>query len=115
MDTHSTKFNEIQRYSMNIIHASLPGEMGYLFKSYLFTFFILSFSNLGRELSFILLFGLIWCYSMTFVLLAPPSTYICALQRFGVSDFTIERPSILLLFSPCSLPGLSRWPVGQQD
>lgn len=39
----------------------------------------------GRELSFILLFGLICCFSMTFVLLAPPTTYICAIQRFGVS------------------------------
>ncbi|RWS25535.1 metabotropic glutamate receptor-like protein [Leptotrombidium deliense] len=38
----------------------------------------------GRELSFILLFGILFCYFMTFVLLAKPATIICAFQRFGV-------------------------------
>lgn len=41
----------------------------------------------GRELSFILLGGIMFCYVLTFILLAKPSTIICALQRFGVSFF----------------------------
>lgn len=103
----SRKFNEMQRYA---------SYLDCLFKIYLF------FSIPGRELSFILLFGLIWCYSMTFVLLAPPSTYICALQRFGVSAL---NHWMVLLFPPvissCS-PSFSSIPccclrfssVGQQ-
>ncbi|KAH0950802.1 hypothetical protein HN011_007155 [Eciton burchellii] len=39
----------------------------------------------GRELSVILLAGVLICYLNTFVLLATPTTAICVLQRFGVS------------------------------
>ncbi|XP_054164108.1 metabotropic glutamate receptor-like isoform X2 [Oppia nitens] len=38
----------------------------------------------GRELSFILLGGIMFCYLNTFILLWKPMTIICALQRFGV-------------------------------
>lgn len=40
----------------------------------------------GRELSFILLGGIMFCYLMTFILLAKPTIYTCTAQRFGVSD-----------------------------
>ena len=83
---------------MDFIHAwHHPDYLGVLFKIYSHSLF----QFLGRELSFILLFGLIWCYSMTFVLLAPPSIYVCALQRFGVSDSYClpNAPPFLLLFS----------------
>lgn len=39
----------------------------------------------GRELSFILLAGILFCFLMTFALLAKPSVIMCSLQRFGVS------------------------------
>lgn len=38
----------------------------------------------GRELSYMLLCGILVSYLMTFVLLAKPSSHICGLQRFGV-------------------------------
>ena len=38
----------------------------------------------GRELSYMLLSGCLWCYLITFVLIARPSTIVCAAQRFGV-------------------------------
>ncbi|XP_067129619.1 metabotropic glutamate receptor [Centruroides vittatus] len=38
----------------------------------------------GRELSYMLLGGILICFIMTFVLLAKPSAIICGLQRFGV-------------------------------
>ena len=37
----------------------------------------------GRELSYVLLFGLLLCFSVTFLLVLRPSTLICALQRFS--------------------------------
>ncbi|GAB1869692.1 Metabotropic glutamate receptor [Camponotus japonicus] len=38
----------------------------------------------GRELTAILLAGVLVCYLNTFVLLATPTTAICVLQRFGI-------------------------------
>lgn len=38
----------------------------------------------GRELTVILLAGVLVCYLNTFVLLATPTTATCVLQRFGV-------------------------------
>ncbi|KAE9551725.1 hypothetical protein FO519_005058 [Halicephalobus sp. NKZ332] len=38
----------------------------------------------GRELSYILLFSMIMCYAMTFVLISPPSTLFCAIKRSGI-------------------------------
>uniref|UniRef100_A0AC35GRS0 G-protein coupled receptors family 3 profile domain-containing protein n=1 Tax=Panagrolaimus sp. PS1159 TaxID=55785 RepID=A0AC35GRS0_9BILA len=38
----------------------------------------------GRELSYILLFSMIMCYVMTFVLVSPPTTLICAFKRTGI-------------------------------
>ncbi|XP_068228266.1 metabotropic glutamate receptor [Palaemon carinicauda] len=38
----------------------------------------------GRELSYMLLCGILICYLNTFLLLAMPGLIICALQRFGV-------------------------------
>ncbi|XP_045107774.1 metabotropic glutamate receptor-like isoform X2 [Portunus trituberculatus] len=38
----------------------------------------------GRELSYMLLCGILVCYLNTFLLLARPGAVICALQRFGV-------------------------------
>ena len=44
----------------------------------------------GRELSFILLGGILFSFLMTFVLLAKPSLFICCIQRFGVSVYTFD-------------------------
>uniref|UniRef100_A0A0N5AI31 G_PROTEIN_RECEP_F3_4 domain-containing protein n=1 Tax=Syphacia muris TaxID=451379 RepID=A0A0N5AI31_9BILA len=38
----------------------------------------------GRELSYILLFSMIMCYSMTFVLVSKPTPLICAIKRTGI-------------------------------
>lgn len=38
----------------------------------------------GRELSFILLSGILFCFLNTFILLAKPTLFSCSLQRFGV-------------------------------
>ncbi|KAL1139951.1 hypothetical protein AAG570_006928, partial [Ranatra chinensis] len=37
----------------------------------------------GRELSYVLLSGLLLCYLLTFVLVMRPTDVVCALQRFG--------------------------------
>lgn len=38
----------------------------------------------GRELSYVILGGLLLCYLNTFILLAKPGIVVCALQRFSV-------------------------------
>ena len=38
----------------------------------------------GRELSFVLLGGILLCYGMTFIIIAPPTDITCAAQKFGV-------------------------------
>lgn len=50
----------------------------------------------GRELTYVLLCGCLFCYLMTFVQLAMPSPVICALQRFGVGfGFSVIYSSLL--------------------
>lgn len=50
----------------------------------------------GRELSAVLLTGILLCYSVTFILVQKPTDLICGLQRIGVSlSFTIVYAAIL--------------------
>ncbi|XP_074644178.1 metabotropic glutamate receptor 3-like isoform X2 [Tubulanus polymorphus] len=50
----------------------------------------------GRELCFMLLSGCLICYTISFILLAKPSTAICAIQRFGVGfGFAVMYASLL--------------------
>lgn len=50
----------------------------------------------GRELSYTLLFGILVCYSNTFVLIAKPTTFSCVLQRFGIGvGFSIIYSALL--------------------
>ena len=50
----------------------------------------------GRELSFLLLLGCVFCYFMTFILLLKPTPIVCAVQRFGVGfGFAIIYSSVL--------------------
>ncbi|KAH1022930.1 hypothetical protein HUJ04_012241 [Dendroctonus ponderosae] len=50
----------------------------------------------GRELSYMLLFGILLCYMNTFLLLAKPSLIICTTQRFGVGiGFSIIYGALL--------------------
>ena len=50
----------------------------------------------GRELSFILLGGILFCFLMTFILLAKPSILSCSLQRFGVgTGFSVIYGALL--------------------
>ncbi|KAL1493265.1 hypothetical protein ABEB36_011350 [Hypothenemus hampei] len=50
----------------------------------------------GRELSYMLLFGILVCYLNTFALLAKPSVYVCFTQRVGVGlGFSIIYGALL--------------------
>ncbi|KAJ8977495.1 hypothetical protein NQ317_005754, partial [Molorchus minor] len=50
----------------------------------------------GRELSYMLLFGILFCYLNTFALLAKPTTEICITQRFGIGvGFSIIYGALL--------------------
>lgn len=50
----------------------------------------------GRELSFILLGGIMFCFLLTFILLAKPSIFTCSLQRFGVgTGFSVIYSALL--------------------
>ncbi|XP_055353329.1 metabotropic glutamate receptor-like [Paramacrobiotus metropolitanus] len=50
----------------------------------------------GRELSYLILGGIMMCYCLTFFLIAYPSPIICAFQRFGVGfGFSIMYSALL--------------------
>ncbi|XP_054710934.1 metabotropic glutamate receptor-like [Uloborus diversus] len=50
----------------------------------------------GRELSYLLLTGIMCCYFMTPVMLAKPTPIVCGLQRFGIGfSFAIIYASLL--------------------
>lgn len=50
----------------------------------------------GRELSYMLLFGILLCYLNTFALLAKPSTESCIMQRFAIGvGFSIIYGALL--------------------
>ena len=50
----------------------------------------------GRELSYMLLSGILLCYLNTYILLAKPSIVICTLQRFGVGmGFSVVYGALL--------------------
>lgn len=50
----------------------------------------------GRELSYVLLVGILLCYSMTFILVEKPTDLKCAAQRVGIgSCFTVVYSALL--------------------
>ncbi|XP_066554197.1 metabotropic glutamate receptor 2-like isoform X1 [Amia ocellicauda] len=50
----------------------------------------------GRELSYILLLGVLMCYSMTFIYIAKPSAVICTLRRLGLgTSFAVCYSALL--------------------
>ncbi|CAI9729621.1 metabotropic glutamate receptor 3-like [Octopus vulgaris] len=50
----------------------------------------------GRELSYMLLSGCLFCYLMSFILIAKPSMFICSVQRIGVGfGFAIIYSALL--------------------
>ncbi|XP_067123337.1 metabotropic glutamate receptor 6-like [Centruroides vittatus] len=50
----------------------------------------------GRELSYVLLFGILMCYIMTFILVQKPSNIICGVQKTGIGlCFAIVYSAIL--------------------
>ena len=50
----------------------------------------------GRELSYVLLFGIFLCYSMTFILVLRPSEISCGVQKYGIGlCFSICYSAIL--------------------
>ncbi|XP_045772809.1 metabotropic glutamate receptor 2-like [Maniola jurtina] len=50
----------------------------------------------GRELSFVLLAGILMCYLVTFALVFRPTDFLCALQRFGTGFcFTVVYAALL--------------------
>lgn len=51
----------------------------------------------GRELSYILLFSMIMCYSMTFVLVSKPTPLICAIKRTGITQYMLQTDNFQTL------------------
>ncbi|CAL8353741.1 glutamate receptor, metabotropic 2b [Gadus morhua] len=50
----------------------------------------------GRELSYILLLGVLMCYSMTFIYIGKPSTAVCTLRRLGLgTSFAVCYSALL--------------------
>ncbi|RWS05544.1 metabotropic glutamate receptor 4-like protein, partial [Dinothrombium tinctorium] len=50
----------------------------------------------GRELSFVLLIGLIMCFSLTFILLLKPSDIVCGIQQLSIGiSFALIYSAIL--------------------
>ncbi|KAM4582227.1 metabotropic glutamate receptor 2 [Fundulus diaphanus] len=50
----------------------------------------------GRELTYILLLGVLMCYSMTFIYIAKPSTAVCTLRRLGLgTSFAVCYSALL--------------------
>ncbi|XP_022178593.1 metabotropic glutamate receptor 2 [Myzus persicae] len=50
----------------------------------------------GREVSYVLLSGILLCYLITFVLVLKPTDIVCAIQRFGVGFcFTVVYAALL--------------------
>uniref|UniRef100_A0AAY4E302 Metabotropic glutamate receptor 3 n=1 Tax=Denticeps clupeoides TaxID=299321 RepID=A0AAY4E302_9TELE len=50
----------------------------------------------GRELSFILLLGVLLCYAITFIYIAKPSAVVCALRRLGLgTSFAVCYSALL--------------------
>ncbi|XP_043933412.1 metabotropic glutamate receptor 2 [Protopterus annectens] len=50
----------------------------------------------GRELCYILLSGVLMCYSMTFIFIAKPSTEVCTLRRLGLgTSFAVCYSALL--------------------
>uniref|UniRef100_A0A8C1W280 Glutamate receptor, metabotropic 2b n=1 Tax=Cyprinus carpio TaxID=7962 RepID=A0A8C1W280_CYPCA len=50
----------------------------------------------GRELSYILLLGVLLCYAMTFIYIAKPSGFVCALRRLGLgTSFAVCYSALL--------------------
>ncbi|XP_075167439.1 mangetout [Haematobia irritans] len=50
----------------------------------------------GRELSYILLAGILMCYAVTFALVLKPTNVVCAIQRFAVGFcFTVVYAALL--------------------
>ncbi|RXM95828.1 Metabotropic glutamate receptor 2 [Acipenser ruthenus] len=50
----------------------------------------------GRELCYILLLGVMMCYSMTFIFIAKPSSVVCTLRRLGLgTSFAVCYSALL--------------------
>ena len=50
----------------------------------------------GKELSFVLLIGILLCYSMTFILVSKPTEITCGAQKFGIGlCFSVVYSAIL--------------------
>ncbi|CAH1782650.1 unnamed protein product, partial [Owenia fusiformis] len=82
----------VQSMEWNSVWAILPAAFSCLgIIATLFTFFVFWRFNrtplimaAGRELCYILMIGILMCYSLTFVLLSQPSTITCTIIRIGL-------------------------------
>lgn len=90
------------RYDDGIaIGAMFFSSIGIILTGYVIIVFI-RFNNTpvvkasGRELSYVLLFGILLCYSMTFILVMKPSPITCGAQKYGIGlCFSICYSAIL--------------------
>ena len=50
----------------------------------------------GKVMSFVLIFGILRCFGMTFVLIMKPTNFVCGIQNFGVGFcFTVTYAALL--------------------
>ena len=88
----------------NSLYGILPiavAAFGIILASYTITMFMKNHDTpivkaSGRELSYLILFGIEFCYCMTFVLLLRPNLLACAAQRFGIGfGFSVMYGALL--------------------
>lgn len=96
---------EVQHMIWTSIHAVIPmalATLGIMSTTFVISLFVMFNTTpvvmaSGRELSYMLLVGCLVCYFMTFALLAPPTVFFCAVQRFGVGfGFSIIYSALLI-------------------
>ncbi|KAH9510157.1 hypothetical protein Btru_043617 [Bulinus truncatus] len=96
---------EVQYMTWSSIYAVIPmvlATVGIFCTMFVICLFIMFNSTpvvmaSGRELSYMLLGGCVFCFFMTFMIVAPPSTIMCSIQRFGVGfGFSIIYSSLLI-------------------
>lgn len=90
-----------RRSSPLAIVAMLFSSIGIIITSYIIAIFIKYRDTpvvkaSGRELSFVLLAGILLCYSMTFIITSKPSDIICGAAKFGIGfSFSVVYAALL--------------------
>ena len=83
------------------IAAMVVAGVGVIFTSYVIYIFV-KFCDTpvvkasGRELSFVLLIGILFCFCMTYIIIMKPNDIVCGAQKFGIGfNFAICYSALL--------------------